>query len=484
MKVVVTTADTKRISTVSAIDLAGSEDNRRTENGKERMVESASINRSLFVLAQCVEAISKQQARIPYRESKMTRILSLGQNKGRTVMILNLAPTRSYYLDTLSSLNFANRTKKIEVRDIENEFVAKNKAAQKKPSYVVSKNSSPAPARKGPSISPKKSSTPSPKKQGAGPLVNRQSFKPTPTPKEVKVPVRSFSESNERTQPRLHTTNVETVQSKLAKASRLSGSKLPRTPQRGNLPTPQSTNLSKPSSQQSPNSCVDASVEERVEAAIAARLKEFDTVNDNLRRQLREVERRVEEMEYTRTEGLLFLLMAKQHHARGEDAAALRLYLMALPFFPRNEKLKDKVAKLRRKLGEKSTIIEQQLYGRRKAMVRTADVVVSNEDPAIQHTEIYESLMMQAKAMKTGSGGQLTDEYLATQLQQLPKDLLGEHAPSELQERQVSAISLGDEGSSDISLPVTADRLSYGNSSDFNYHESTASSYLGHEEIF
>ncbi|KAI5303340.1 hypothetical protein KEM56_007651, partial [Ascosphaera pollenicola] len=101
VKVVVTTADTRRVSTVSAIDLAGSEDNRRTENGKERMVESASINRSLFVLAQCVEAISKQQARIPYRESKMTRILSLGQNKGRTVMILNLAPTRSYYLDTL-----------------------------------------------------------------------------------------------------------------------------------------------------------------------------------------------------------------------------------------------------------------------------------------------------------------------------------------------------------------------------------------------
>ncbi|KAI9850738.1 MAG: hypothetical protein M1838_005149 [Thelocarpon superellum] len=121
VKVAVTTHGETRVSTASAIDLAGSEDNRRTENGKERLVESASINKSLFVLAQCVEAISKKQSRIPYRESKMTRILSLGQNQGVTVMILNLAPVRSYHLDTLSSLNFANRTKKVEVKEIENE---------------------------------------------------------------------------------------------------------------------------------------------------------------------------------------------------------------------------------------------------------------------------------------------------------------------------------------------------------------------------
>ena len=62
----------------SAIDLAGSEDNRRTENQKERMVESASINKSLFTLAKCVEAISRPDVRIPFRESKMTRILNIG----------------------------------------------------------------------------------------------------------------------------------------------------------------------------------------------------------------------------------------------------------------------------------------------------------------------------------------------------------------------------------------------------------------------
>lgn len=58
--------------------MAGSEDNRRTENEKERMVESANINKSLFTLAKCVEAISRQDTRVPYRESKMTRILNIG----------------------------------------------------------------------------------------------------------------------------------------------------------------------------------------------------------------------------------------------------------------------------------------------------------------------------------------------------------------------------------------------------------------------
>ena len=44
---------------INLIDLAGSEDNRRTENGKERLVESAAINKSLFALGQVVEALSQ-----------------------------------------------------------------------------------------------------------------------------------------------------------------------------------------------------------------------------------------------------------------------------------------------------------------------------------------------------------------------------------------------------------------------------------------
>ncbi|KAK1973617.1 P-loop containing nucleoside triphosphate hydrolase protein [Colletotrichum cereale] len=82
-----TTDDQVRESTASAIDLAGSEDNRRAENGKEMLVESAAISKSLFVLTQCIDAMFRGDKRIPYRESKMTRILSLGQNNSITIMI-------------------------------------------------------------------------------------------------------------------------------------------------------------------------------------------------------------------------------------------------------------------------------------------------------------------------------------------------------------------------------------------------------------
>lgn len=122
-----------RVGTVSCIDLAGNQDNRRTANDKERMMESASTNKSLFVLAQCIEAITKKQTRIPYRESKMTRILSLGQNNGLTVMILNLAPTKAFHMDTLSALNFANRAKKIELKQAETDYTTKLSSRQQLP---------------------------------------------------------------------------------------------------------------------------------------------------------------------------------------------------------------------------------------------------------------------------------------------------------------------------------------------------------------
>jgi hypothetical protein len=54
-------SDTERYALsgkINLIDLAGSEDNRRTDNGKERLAESGAINKSLFVLGQVVESIN------------------------------------------------------------------------------------------------------------------------------------------------------------------------------------------------------------------------------------------------------------------------------------------------------------------------------------------------------------------------------------------------------------------------------------------
>ncbi|KAL0266073.1 UNVERIFIED_CONTAM: hypothetical protein PYX00_011790 [Menopon gallinae] len=77
---------------VSLVDLAGSEDNRRTGNHGSRMEESSSINTSLFVLGKVVKAIVSKDMRIPYRDSKLTRVLqdSLGGN-ARTRKVVNKA---------------------------------------------------------------------------------------------------------------------------------------------------------------------------------------------------------------------------------------------------------------------------------------------------------------------------------------------------------------------------------------------------------
>lgn len=97
------------------IDLAGSEDNRRTANAGERLVESGAINRSLFVLGQVVDALNAGASRIPYRDSKLTRLLqdSLG-GSAYSLLIANVAPTEVFLLETNNTLNFASKTRQIE----------------------------------------------------------------------------------------------------------------------------------------------------------------------------------------------------------------------------------------------------------------------------------------------------------------------------------------------------------------------------------
>ncbi|KAJ5567729.1 hypothetical protein N7535_007035 [Penicillium sp. DV-2018c] len=337
VKVTVTSPDKVRVSTVSAIDLAGSEDNRRTENDKERMVESASINKSLFVLAQCVEAINKKQHRIPYRESKMTRILSLGQNNGLTVMILNLAPVRSYQLDTISSLNVANRTRKIEVREVENDPMFKG------------------PAR--PSIRPSLAGTRQPLRAlTASVNVNMPAPIKDAAAKDDEKPVKAFSVYSDKPQTKL----VSQIRKPEA-PKRTSLSKAP-----SGLP---SLNPARQSlSAQSAARCDDLSaarieemVEKKVEEMLAMRAvseqskqTQVRELNEQLQKRLEQLEQRIDGTEDARAEGLSYLLMAKQHQARGEDGSALRMYQLAAPHFPHNQKLSDKIATLKERVHAKA----------------------------------------------------------------------------------------------------------------------------------
>ncbi|KAK5905906.1 hypothetical protein CgunFtcFv8_001819 [Champsocephalus gunnari] len=97
------------------IDLAGSEDNRRTGNQGIRLKESGAINLSLFTLSKVVDSLNSGTAvRVPYRDSKLTRLLqdSLG-GSAHSVMITNIAPEYKFYFDTFGALNFASKSKLI-----------------------------------------------------------------------------------------------------------------------------------------------------------------------------------------------------------------------------------------------------------------------------------------------------------------------------------------------------------------------------------
>lgn len=107
------------------VDLAGSEDNRRTGNQGIRLKESGAINLSLFTLSKVVDALNAGAGgRVPYRDSKLTRLLqdSLG-GSAHSVMITNIAPEYRYYFDTFSALNFAAKSKQIVNRPFVRETV-------------------------------------------------------------------------------------------------------------------------------------------------------------------------------------------------------------------------------------------------------------------------------------------------------------------------------------------------------------------------
>jgi DNA uptake protein ComE-like DNA-binding protein len=341
VKLTQTTDTTVRISRASAIDLAGSEDNRRTDNNRERLVESASINKSLFVLAQCVEAISKKQTRIPYRESKMTRILSLGQNNGLTLMILNLAPVRSYHLDTLSSLNFANRTKKIEVAEIENEPVFKFSGKPTGSTMATSIGSE---------------------------ALQRQPLRPLTAAKNANLheitqkskPMKAFnvySDSAKSVRPSNSNVTAQRTQSNTLKrgqdctfrsappAKRLSPSKPSRITTDRYARTAQTSGLTANEIE----ALIDAKLAEKLaDKSLSSSAAPTAALPVELQARLDRMEQRIEASEdKSREEGLHYLLMAKQHQARGEDNSALKMLKLAKPYFPDMEKLDKKIESLK-----------------------------------------------------------------------------------------------------------------------------------------
>ena len=117
------------IGKLSLIDLAGSE--RATTNTGIRLKESAKINCSLLALSNCINALCTQSSFIPFRQSKLTRLLkdSLGGNC-KTVCLSCVSPSYMTYDDTYSTLQYANKTKNIRTNITRNTLNVKARISQ------------------------------------------------------------------------------------------------------------------------------------------------------------------------------------------------------------------------------------------------------------------------------------------------------------------------------------------------------------------
>ncbi|XP_052713150.1 kinesin-like protein KIF12 isoform X8 [Crassostrea angulata] len=104
------------------VDLAGSEKVKDSESSDMTLKESNNINRSLLVLGNCISSLGdpkKRQGHIPYRDSKLTKLLadSLGGN-GVTLMIACVTPSSHHVHETINTLRYASRAKKIKTKPI------------------------------------------------------------------------------------------------------------------------------------------------------------------------------------------------------------------------------------------------------------------------------------------------------------------------------------------------------------------------------
>ncbi|KAI8912977.1 kinesin-like protein, partial [Powellomyces hirtus] len=110
----------QRISKLSLVDLAGSERLKRTGAEGIRFKESVKINTGLLALGNVISILSTDAGQgryghVPYRESKLTRLLedSLGGN-AKTVMIACVSPGAQDLDETLNTLKYAHRARKIK----------------------------------------------------------------------------------------------------------------------------------------------------------------------------------------------------------------------------------------------------------------------------------------------------------------------------------------------------------------------------------
>lgn len=110
-----------KVSMINLVDLAGSEKAGQSGASGDRLKEGCAINKSLSALGLVIEKLADRATGkgknivVPYRDSKLTRLLqnALG-GSSKTIMICAISPASSNFEETLSTLRYADRAKRIK----------------------------------------------------------------------------------------------------------------------------------------------------------------------------------------------------------------------------------------------------------------------------------------------------------------------------------------------------------------------------------
>mmetsp|Transcript_21446 Transcript_21446/g.42097 ORF Transcript_21446/g.42097 Transcript_21446/m.42097 type:complete len:1132 (-) Transcript_21446:312-3707(-) len=118
--------DLLKVGKLNLVDLAGSECIGRSGAQNARAREAGNINKSLLTLGRVISALVEKTPHIPYRDSKLTRLLqeSLG-GRAKTCIIATVAPSVQCLDETISTLDYASRAKTIKNKPEANQRMTK-----------------------------------------------------------------------------------------------------------------------------------------------------------------------------------------------------------------------------------------------------------------------------------------------------------------------------------------------------------------------
>ncbi|XP_030749097.1 kinesin-like protein Nod isoform X2 [Sitophilus oryzae] len=113
---------------INLVDLAGSESVRKTGNTGSTFQEGVSINKGLLSIGQVISALSMKSAYIPYRQTMITSILQGSLNVDNYISLIACVSASSDNItETLQTLDFSQRAKKIRSNPEVNQIITKYK---------------------------------------------------------------------------------------------------------------------------------------------------------------------------------------------------------------------------------------------------------------------------------------------------------------------------------------------------------------------